>query len=58
MPGNQSIRRGRLDPCVPRGNDGSQQGKRHHGNAYAENREQASQLVAHSITQKKSNQLH
>jgi hypothetical protein len=58
MPGNQSIRRGRLDPRVPRRNDGSQQGKRHHGNAYAEDRQQGPQFVAQGVAQKKSDQLH
>ena len=58
MAGNQSIRRGRLDSRVPRRNDGSQQGKRHHGNTYTENGEQAPQLVAQGVAQKKSNELH
>src|SRR4030095_13663211 len=38
MPGNQSICCGRLYPRAPRRTHGSQQGKRHHGNAYPENR--------------------
>ena len=58
MAGNQSIRRGRLDPRMPGGNDSAQQYKRHHGNAYTENREQAPQLVAQGVAQKKSNELH
>jgi hypothetical protein len=45
MARDEPVGRGSLDSCVPRRNNGSQQGKRHHGNSYAENRQQTPQLV-------------
>src|SRR5215813_5023732 len=43
---------------MPDGNHSAQKYKRHHGNGDPDDREQASQLVAQSIAQKESNELH